>query len=968
MSPKHQTASAGAGTGNKNVLPAKEQNLFKSVVRFYETKQLKKALKTADTILKKYQDHGETLAMKGLVLNAYDRKAEATNLVRRGLRNDMKSHICWHVYGLLYRSGRDYREAAKAYLNALRIDPDNQQILRDLALLQVQIRDYDGLEDTRRRLLTVRPNQRNNWIGFAVSHHLLGNHGTAISVLDSYYNTLNQSNETEDAYETSELLLYKNLIMEESGQYKDALAHLDSVSQKIVDPLSVKETKVRLLSLLGEYGDAAKVLSELVDCNPDNEAYQRALYGCLLSADFPSIISHDDAVDDGERTLDATQRRSQRSGIVPIKFSPTSAEHTKRFLALCDDTMAKYPFSRTAGLLALDVMESGSDEEFVRRLDEYVRPFVRKGVPSLFSNVKSLYANRSKADAAGQLFESFLSSLDSTDDKLLPARDDSRTSGSGAQDGNGESSVEGDRRGNDGEPPCTKLWVLHFLAQHYDRMGRREKALEMVDRAIMHTPTAVECYLVKARILKHCGDLKGAVETMNDARNLDLADRYLNTKCCKYALRADMMQEAESWVSLFTRDADSGGVQALYDMQCMWFELEAAESHLRQGELAPALKKLTAVERHFGDMMEDQFDFHSYCVREMTLRAYVRLLRYEDRIRQHEYFFRAMRGMVECLVRLADLSHEEQMGAWNDHGDIAGFTKMSDSQRRKALSKKKKQLARQRTGAGGGKNVGKSGQTDGGKGNAGAGGGCESGKGGGATGESKTKSGNSGWMENDAMGYDLVKELVKDGGEEARQRVLNEARRVVGEMVDHVGERLETHELAFEVSLRQGKYLQALRAARQAGKLDGGDGSAVGLHVRLAHELGKSEVRDRLSELVGKVLQKEGDILGGLSGQEYVEKYVESIGENGEKKLRIGRLKLWMAREKVGDYGNEDSVCQWILRTIEQCSGDGLGEHVVSARFCRWYVRHLRMDGVDGDICEKICKALVCKHARASHL
>jgi peptide alpha-N-acetyltransferase len=44
------------------------------------------------------------------------------------------------VLGLLYRSDREYREAIKCYRNALRIDPDNLEILRDLSLLQVIMR------------------------------------------------------------------------------------------------------------------------------------------------------------------------------------------------------------------------------------------------------------------------------------------------------------------------------------------------------------------------------------------------------------------------------------------------------------------------------------------------------------------------------------------------------------------------------------------------------------------------------------------------------------------------------------------------------------------------------------------------------------------------------------------------------------------------------------------------------------
>ncbi|XP_062109641.1 N-terminal acetyltransferase A complex auxiliary subunit NAA15-like [Humulus lupulus] len=78
-----------------------------------------------------------------------DCKSEAYELVRQGLKNDLKSHVCWHVYGLLYRSDREYREAIKCYRNALRIDPDNIEILRDLSLLQVQMRDLAGFVETK---------------------------------------------------------------------------------------------------------------------------------------------------------------------------------------------------------------------------------------------------------------------------------------------------------------------------------------------------------------------------------------------------------------------------------------------------------------------------------------------------------------------------------------------------------------------------------------------------------------------------------------------------------------------------------------------------------------------------------------------------------------------------------------------------------------------------------------------------
>ncbi len=45
--------------------------------------------------------------------------------------------FAWSCLRLLYRADNNYKEAIKCYLNALRIDKENIQILRDLAMLQV---------------------------------------------------------------------------------------------------------------------------------------------------------------------------------------------------------------------------------------------------------------------------------------------------------------------------------------------------------------------------------------------------------------------------------------------------------------------------------------------------------------------------------------------------------------------------------------------------------------------------------------------------------------------------------------------------------------------------------------------------------------------------------------------------------------------------------------------------------------
>lgn len=84
--------------------------------------------------------------MKGLILNQMGstRKAEAYELCKKGLRFDLTSHICWHVLGMLYRSDRNYEEALKCYSNAIKFDKDNLNILKDMAVLQIQCRLYEA--------------------------------------------------------------------------------------------------------------------------------------------------------------------------------------------------------------------------------------------------------------------------------------------------------------------------------------------------------------------------------------------------------------------------------------------------------------------------------------------------------------------------------------------------------------------------------------------------------------------------------------------------------------------------------------------------------------------------------------------------------------------------------------------------------------------------------------------------------
>lgn len=64
---------------------------------------------------------------------------------------------------------------------------------------------------------------------------------------------------------------------------------------------------------------------------------------------------------------------------------------------------------------------------------------------------------------------------------------------------------------------------------------------------------------------------------------------------------------------------------------------ESKCTHIQSYSVYPT-SPLTAL--HVSCPAEDQFDFHSYCVRKLTLRAYIGLLRMEDRLHNHPFYIR----------------------------------------------------------------------------------------------------------------------------------------------------------------------------------------------------------------------------------------------------------------------------------------------------------------------------------------
>ncbi|KAI4869974.1 N-terminal acetyltransferase A, auxiliary subunit [Hypoxylon rubiginosum] len=598
-------------------LTSKESSLFRQVIRNYEDKQYKRGLKAAEQILKKNPKHGDTMAMKALIINQQGKTDEAFALGKEALTADMKSHICWHVYGLLYRHQKNFEEAIKAYKFALKLEPESHQIQRDLAFLQIQMRDYQGYIQSRTAMLQARPQLRQNWTALAVAHHLAGNLDQAEKVLTTYEDSLKVPPSKTD-YENSEAVMYKNSIIAETQNYQKALDHLESIAPHNLDRLAVLEVRAEYLSKLGRKEEAVEAYHDLLDRNSEHPDYYTKLVAIL-----------------GADTSDYSSRK-----------------------AVYDEYAEKNPRCDAAKRLPLDFL---TGDDFRKAAQSYLSFMLDKGVPSTFANLKHLYTDPSKRDTLGSLAHEYLESKHASSENVTT---------------NGDALKE--------EPAA-----LYYLAQHYNYHLSRDlaKAMEYVNKGIDLLPSNVEFHMTKARIWKHYGNTQKASETMDQARKLDLKDRYINTKAAKYQLRNDENETALKTMGLFTRNDSPGGpLNDLLDMQSVWYLTEDGEAWVRSGNIGLALKRFHAVYNIFEVWQEDQFDFHSFSLRKGQIRAYVDMIRWEDHIREHPFYTRAALGAIAVYLSMYDSTQ-----ATNGVGGSAGTNGDEAAEKKKAAKKAKRE-------------------------------------------------------------------------------------------------------------------------------------------------------------------------------------------------------------------------------------------------------------------------------------
>ncbi|OMJ21562.1 N-alpha-acetyltransferase 16, NatA auxiliary subunit [Smittium culicis] len=569
-------------------LPHKGQTQFKAALKMFETREYKKGLKATELILKKTPNHSESMSLKGLFLFNLGKKEEGYTWVKDGLKANIMSPISWHIYGLVYRADKKYPDAIRCYLQALKRDPDNLQIYRDLAFLQAQSRNYDDLIQTRIKILNISNPNNALWIGLAIAYQLNNNYYKAIEIIDNNFDP----KKFDSDYSASEIYLYKSKLLMLAGENQEANEFLSSVSDKVLDKPSYQSFKAQVNLSLDQNAEAKAIYLDLLSNNCDNLEYI-AGYLASISAikEFdPSCISLQHLIDLSNSTEFDSEKATQ--SIIELQSS--------------------YPDSNTLRILPLFFC---SVDDFEPLASDYLKSMIIRAQ----ENVEAY------------------------------------------------------------------VWAEFFCIQHLDRLGNSDSALSRLETLIQENPEIVELQTTKAKILKHLGNLPAAESAMDKARNLELSDRFLNSKTVKYMLRNDNLKGAEEKFLMFIRKDATNKIQEISELQANWYLLERARSHLRKSKIGRALACYSDVIKSFEEYYDDQLDFHSYCLRKTTLNSYINMIQWADKIHSNNpIFVSACSEYLYCLVQLYD-----KVNSSNDVTKAAGASNNDNSKSTNSSSNKK---------------------------------------------------------------------------------------------------------------------------------------------------------------------------------------------------------------------------------------------------------------------------------------
>ena len=521
------------------------------------------------------------MALKGLAELGLGDKVLAEKLIKESLSVGlkMKNSKVWQFYALFHKEQKNYAQAVKCYNFACKYDPDNLTIIKDLSNLLLFLGRYEDFSKYSLQCVTTKSSLSVNWVQYSLAEYFLGNYENALQLIES---VIKNFEDTMKKQELHEVILFKSNILFKLNKFDESIETLEKeIGKNCVDRITYYEKIIKCCLKNKNVEKGVEYCKLALKINPENVFTYLNYFN--LKVPEVNLTKYEDLF-----TLE--ENSEQRKKIYEILTKEIEPNLNKVKIT------EKLKLGLTSG------------DEFKVLFSQYFLKSIKNNLPSFFNNIKFIYQysqQKSKIPIIQEIITSNISEIESKHSLSKDILD-----------------LNKDNNSLNIEPVF--IWVYYFASQHYDIVGESEKAIEYINKAIKSTPTVVEFFMVKSKILKHNLLYEEASLAMGKAKDLDLSDRYLNAKHAKSIVRKGDVDASADVMMEFVKNPLFEENMLRY--QCLWFKVETGCAYLKQGKLLMAHRMFKGILDNFKEMNEDQNDFYNYSLRRYMLSDFYNLI------------------------------------------------------------------------------------------------------------------------------------------------------------------------------------------------------------------------------------------------------------------------------------------------------------------------------------------------------
>ena len=528
------------------------------------------------------------MALKGLSLLGLKEKENAEKLIKDSLKLGFKNAVCWHLYAIFNKETKNYAQSIKCYLQSHKNDPENYNVLRDISYLQLFLGKFDDFAEFSRRALSLRPTINTNWITFCFSQYLIGNYEYALTLISKIEE---MQQEKIKKQELNQIYLFKGEILLKLKKYDDCIKELTSNIDKNCSDKDSFYTLIIKAAILAKKNDIG-----IEYCNK----------GLLLNSENANYyiwyfnLKTNENIDNYQNLLKLGNDETKSKTLYDI---------------LINEIKPKIKKSKVLDRIQLGL---SSGDEFKKLFNEYFLRNIKLNLISFFINVKFIYLyQQKKTEMITEILNKHLDSIEKNKCLDIELTNNEKLSSNNQL-----------------------IWVYYYASQHYDFFKELDKSLKYINKAIDNTPSIVEFFMLKSKILKHLLLYEESSLAMGKAKELDLSDRYLNAKHAKSALRNCELDKSREIMEEFVKDPLLE--ENMKRTQCMWYETECGYCYLKTNLILHSHRMFKSILMQVDNMFEDQNDFYNYSLRRYMLNDFFYLIKFMNKIYNGKYLLNSL--------------------------------------------------------------------------------------------------------------------------------------------------------------------------------------------------------------------------------------------------------------------------------------------------------------------------------------